>query len=207
MGKDNNSGLFGVALGALIVGTTLALRDFFEDPKNREAVRATVKGGYDKVKEGVGKGYATAKTKVAEGYATAKTKVAEGYATAKTKAAEGYAVAKEKVAEGYATAKEKVAEGYAIAKEKATEGYAAAREKVQSGVATVREKAEIKGREIRTAVEESPAVKKIKEKVEDIRRATADPVEEYFREEPTAEIAAPEAPAEEATAVWDTPAE
>ena len=196
MGKDNNSGLFGVALGALIVGTTLALRDFFEDPKNREAVRATVKGGYDKVKEGVGKGYATAKTKVAEGYATAKTKVAEGYATAKTKAAEGYAVAKEKVAEGYA-----------IAKEKATEGYAAAREKVQSGVATVREKAEIKGREIRTAVEESPAVKKIKEKVEDIRRATADPVEEYFREEPTAEIAAPEAPAEEATAVWDTPAE
>ena len=45
MGKENNNGLLGVALGALIVGTTLALRDFFEDPKNREAVRRTVKGG------------------------------------------------------------------------------------------------------------------------------------------------------------------
>lgn len=185
MGKDNNNGLFGVALGALIVGATLALHDFFEDPKNRDAVRRTVKGGYDKVKGSVEKGYATAKTKVGEGYAIAKTKVSEGYAAAKTK----------------------VNEGYAAAKEKASEGYAIAKEKVQSGIATVRERAEETGRDIRTAVEGSPAVKKIKETVEDIRRATADPIEEYFRED-AVEAPAEDAPVtEDATAVWDTPAE
>lgn len=170
MGKDNNNGLFGVALGALIVGATLALHDFFEDPKNREAVRRTVKGGYEKVKGSVEKGYATAKTKVGEGYAIAKTKVSEGYAAAKDKASEGYAIAKEKV---------------------------------QSGIATVRERAEETGRDIRTAVEGSPAVKKIKETVEDIRRATADPIEEYFREDAAEETPAAEVPAEDATAVWD----
>jgi hypothetical protein len=185
MGKDNNNGLIGVALGALIVGTTLALRDIFEDPKNREAARTVIKNGYDKVKGGVQKGYATAKAKIGEGYAVAKTKAQEGYAVAKTK----------------------VGEGYAAVKEKATEGYATAKEKVQGGFAAVREKAEEKGRDIRTAVEESGAVKKIKEKVEDIRRATADPIEEYFREDLTVEDASAEAPASEATAVWDTPAE
>ena len=185
MGKDNNSGLFGVALGALIVGTTLALRDIFEDPKNREAARTAIKNGYDKVKGGVQKGYAVVKEKATDGYTVAKAKIGEGYATVKTKAGEGYAAVKEKATEGYATAKEKV----------------------QGGLTAVREKAGEKGRDIRTAVEESGAVKKIKEKVEDIRRATADPIEEYFREDATTEQTPSEAPAEEATAVWDTPAE
>lgn len=185
MGKDNNNGLIGVALGALIVGTTLALRDIFEDPKNREAVRTTIKNGYDKVKGGVQKGYATAKTKIGEGYAVAKTKIGEGYAVAKTK----------------------VGEGYAVVKDKATEGYTVAREKVQGGIAAVREKAEETGKDIAAAVENNEAVKKIKEKVEDIRRATADPIEEYFREDLTVEDASAEAPASETTAVWDTPAE
>lgn len=186
MGKDNGNGLWGVALGALIVGTTLALRDFFEDPKNREAVRSTVKNGYDKVKGGVERGYAVTKTKVQEGYATAKTKVEEGYATAKTKVQEGYAIAKTKVGEG---------------------------------IATVRDKAEKTGKELKTAVENNDTVKKIKAKVEDLRRATADPIEEYFREDMEApveealaveasaeEVLVEEAPAEDATtAVWDTP--
>ena len=109
--------------------------------------------------------------------------------------------------EGYAIAKTKVSEGYVAAKEKASEGYAIAKEKVQSGIATMRERAEETGRDIRTAVEGSPAVKKIKETVEDIRRATADPIEEYFRED-TVEAPAEDAPVtEDATAVWDTPAE
>ena len=176
MGKDNNNGLLGVALGALIVGTTLALRDFLEDPKNREAVRRTVSAGYTKVKNGVQQGYTTARSRVEAGVATARTKVSEGVATAKAK--------------------------------------------VSEGVATVREKAEETGRDIRAAVESAPAVKKIRKTVEDIRRAAADPVEQYFREDeetpaeetpaldtPAEETLPEGAPADEATAVWDTPDE
>ena len=183
MGKDNNSGLFGVALGALIVGTTLALRDFFEAPKNREAVRRTASAIGTKVKSGVSAGIATAKTKVEAGVATAKPKVEEGIATAKTKVGEGIATVKTKVEEGVAVAKSKVEEGIA-------------------------------------AVEATPAVKKIRETVEDIRRAAADPAEQYFREDedtpaedtPTEDTPAEDTPAldasaTDATAVWDTPEE
>lgn len=108
------------------------------------------------LKEKLNNGYRKVCGKVGEGYAAVRGKVAEGYAIAKEKAAEGYGVAKEKVAEGYNTAKEKVAEGYATVKEKA----AAARDKVA----------------------ESEPVRKIKKKVEDIRR-TAEPAAPYFREE------------------------
>lgn len=103
---------------------------------------------------------AAVKEKLNNGYRKVCEKVGEGCAAVRGKMAEGYAVVKEKAAEGYATAKEKAAEGYATAKEKVAEGYAAAKEKVAS----------------------SEPVRRIKKKVDDIRRA-AEPASPYFREE------------------------
>ena len=92
--------------------------------------------------------------------AAVKEKLNSGYRKVCEKVGEGCAAVRGKVAEGYGIAKEKAAEGYATAKEKVAEGYAAAKEKVAS----------------------SEPVRRIKKKVDDIRRA-AEPASPYFREE------------------------
>ena len=102
----------------------------------------------------------------------------EKSAALKEKLNNGYRKVCGKVGEGYAAVRGKVAEGYAIAKEKAAEGYGVAKEKVAEGYATVKEKAAA----ARDKVAESEPVRKIKKKVEDIRR-TAEPAAPYFREE------------------------
>ncbi|MBQ8174395.1 MAG: hypothetical protein IJ009_03235 [Clostridia bacterium] len=115
----------------------------------------------------------------------------EKSAAVKEKLNNGYRKICTKVGQGCAAVRGKVAEGYAIAKEKATEGYNTAKEKMADGYNTVKEKAA----EARDKVENSEPVRKIKKKVEDIRRA-AEPASPYFREEEEET----DAPAEEAEA-------
>ena len=122
-----------------------------------------------------------------------KEKLNDGYRKLCNKVGEGCAAVRGKVAEGYAIAKEKAAEGYAAAKQKATEGYAAAKEKAVEGYAAVKEKAVETGETIRDKVNASEPVRRIKQKVEDIRRA-AEPASPYFREEKEEEE--PAAPAD-----------
>ena len=69
--------LFGVVLGAAIVGATLIVRDAMEDPQTVEAVRAKVKGGYEKMKSKVGEGYSFVRDKVQDGYTAAREKASE----------------------------------------------------------------------------------------------------------------------------------
>ena len=74
---SQNSTLFGVVLGAAIVGATLIVRDALEDPQTAEAVRAKVKSGYDRIKTKVGEGYSLVRDKVQEGYTVAREKAGE----------------------------------------------------------------------------------------------------------------------------------
>lgn len=75
--SQQNSTLFGVVLGAAIVGATLIVRDALADPQTAEAVRAKVKSGYTKIKNKVGEGYSFVRDKVQEGYAVAREKAGE----------------------------------------------------------------------------------------------------------------------------------
>lgn len=72
-----NSTLFGVVLGAAIVGATLIVRDALDDPQTAEAVRAKINRGYQQVKSKVGEGYSLVREKVQDGYAVAKVKAGE----------------------------------------------------------------------------------------------------------------------------------
>ncbi len=74
---SQHSTLFGVVLGAALVGATLIVRDALEDPETAEAVRGKVKAGYAQVKSKVGEGYSFVKDKVQEGYAAAREKAGE----------------------------------------------------------------------------------------------------------------------------------
>ena len=74
---SQHSTLFGVVLGAAIVGATLIVRDALEDPETAEAVRGKVKAGYAQVKSKVGEGYSFVKDKVQEGYTVAREKAGE----------------------------------------------------------------------------------------------------------------------------------
>ena len=96
---SQNSTLFGVILGAALVGTTLIVRDALEDPETAAAVRAKVKSGYGQIKAKVGEGYAFVREKVQDGYAVTRDKVQEGYAVAREKVQDGYAMAREKASE------------------------------------------------------------------------------------------------------------
>lgn len=152
--------LFGVALGALIVGATLTVEKIMNDPEKAECLRAkaekTCRAVGDKVKEGcdlLGK-----------------------------KLAEGGAVVREKASAATDTVREKASEKYNAVRGKAKEGYDAVREKAKEGYAAVRERVEETGDHIRSTIEESAAARKIKKKIGEIRRA-AEPVEEYFRDE------------------------
>lgn len=136
--------LFGVVVGAAIVGATLAIKDVIDDPEKSAALREKINAGYRCARAKVGEGVATACAKVGEVGSAVRTKV--------------------------------------------TDGYAAAREKANEAGEVIREK-----------VENNETVKKIKKKVEDIRRA-ADPASPYFREDEEEQLDPPveaEAPAEE----------
>ena len=74
---SQHSTLFGVVLGAALVGATLIVRDALEDPETAAAVRGKVKAGYAQVKGKVGEGYAFVKDKVQEGYTVAREKAGE----------------------------------------------------------------------------------------------------------------------------------
>lgn len=130
--------LFGVILGAVIVGATLTIKDALDDPETAANVRR---------------------------------KVAEGCQTVKTKICEGGAALREKMEEGGSTL----------------------RGKVEAGSHIVREKAEEAGKTILDAVENTGAVKQVKKKVENIRRA-AEPAASYLREDGEQERADSETP-------------
>ncbi|MBO5646090.1 MAG: hypothetical protein J6S59_03120 [Clostridia bacterium] len=66
--------LFGVVLGAAIVGTTLIVRDALENPETAEAVHGKIKSGYQQIKSKVGEGYSFVKNKVQDGYTVAREK-------------------------------------------------------------------------------------------------------------------------------------
>ena len=74
---SQGSTLFGVVLGAAIVGATLIVSDALEDPQTAQAVRKKVKDGYTKAKEKIGQGYAVVRDKVQEGYTIAREKASE----------------------------------------------------------------------------------------------------------------------------------
>lgn len=74
---SQHSTLFGVVLGAAIVGATLIVRDALEDPQTAEAVRTKVKSGYTQIKNKVGEGYSFVRDKVQEGCAAAREKAGE----------------------------------------------------------------------------------------------------------------------------------
>ena len=76
--------LFGVVLGAAIVGATLIVRDALADEQTSAAVRAKVKGGYEKVKSKVGEGYSFVRDKVQDGYTAAREKAGEAGETIRT---------------------------------------------------------------------------------------------------------------------------
>lgn len=69
--------LFGVVIGAAIVGATLIVHDALEDEQTAKAVRAKVRGGYEKMKHKVGEGYSFVRDKVQDGYAIAREKAGE----------------------------------------------------------------------------------------------------------------------------------
>ena len=74
---SQHSTLFGVVLGAAIVGATLIVRDALEDPQTAEAVRGKVKAGYQQIKNKVGEGCTFIRDKVQDGYAVAREKAGE----------------------------------------------------------------------------------------------------------------------------------
>lgn len=80
--------LFGVIVGATIVGATLAIKDVIDDPEKSAAVRARINAGCRKIKAKVDEGVAVACTKVGEVSANIRAKVADGYTAVREKAGE-----------------------------------------------------------------------------------------------------------------------
>ncbi len=78
--------LFGVVIGATIVGTTLVVKEVMDDPEKAAAIRAGIKSGCEKVKN-----------KAVEIGTVVRTKVSEGYALVREKAGETGTAIREKV--------------------------------------------------------------------------------------------------------------
>ena len=89
--------LFGVVVGATIVGATLAIKDLIDDPEKSAALRAKIDAGYRTVRAKVGEGVAAACAKVGEVGTAVRAKVADGYTTVREKASEAGEAIREKV--------------------------------------------------------------------------------------------------------------
>lgn len=74
---SHHSNLFGVVLGAAIVGATLIVQDALRDPETGECVREKIRGGYQQIKNKVSEGCALVREKVEGGYAAAREKAGE----------------------------------------------------------------------------------------------------------------------------------
>ena len=134
--------LLGVALGALIVGTTLTVYDALSDPVVRDEVGNRVR-------------------------------------------------------RTYASAKEKVGKTCEVARKKADEARQAVRGAVEDGYAAVATRAGEAGATIRQAIENMPAVRRIREKVDATRSGRADKAEEAGTEEEETHPVAFDLPEEE----------
>lgn len=73
--------LFGVMVGAAIVGTTLLLREMVSDPQTAANVRTKAQAGYEKIKSKVGEGCHFVRGKVQEGCGAAREKADEAKET------------------------------------------------------------------------------------------------------------------------------
>ncbi len=154
---------FGVALGALVVGATLAVQKVLDDPAACQRIRA----GAEKTCRAVGE-------KVKEGCDILGEKINAGYAAAKEKANTAKETVRQKASEGYATVCDKVGDGYAIVREKAEEAGAGIRSAVDESVAARKIKKKIS--DIRRAAE--PTEEYFREEMEEIKKEARTKTEE-----------------------------